>query len=236
MSAKREKTKRGFFRTLPEHLRSETVLRFFEFLRRAHRLFVPRRKKRLCDELLDALRRGKGETRSDTPPVYAENQLSLSAMPYGSSTMKKAGCEVLAAYNALLTLEGHAPAPDTLRRVFERDGMVQRGHFGTAPSALRDFFRRLDYRVESARDETELARIAESAEVLLAVVWNDRGELTAGVHSVCLTRTPSGWVAHNVRGDGHPTAAFPAVEELLRNAWGGRAKLICAYAVSRRES
>lgn len=196
--------------SLPRHAGSRSVLRFFELLRRLRRPFAPRTP-------LPSV--------ADTTGSYIEDQSLYPDLPFGRSTVARAGCEAIALRNALLALEGSAPPLETVIASLSRDGMVFAGRFGAAPGALRDYLRRRGYRIETVLDPEAL----RSADVPAAILtfWNDRSDVASGVHTICATRTGNGYIPHNL-------GLRPGPDASLERLLPPESRLICAYLIAPR--
>lgn len=166
------------------------------------------------------------------PGGYIEDQDAYAAQPYGRSTMQRAGCEAIAAYNALLALRGQAPTLTALTAWFRRSGMVLFGHWGTAPQAVRALLERLGLRCGWCTDSADFERFAAEHEVLILSYYNDIDDLFSGVHTVCITRDGQGYTAHNALRS-TPTRPYPTLAALIAALPGGRAGGIALVGVDR---
>ncbi len=202
---------RGF---IPRHVGNGAVLRFLELLRLCGR--------RAPDAAGSA---------APCPGTFLENQNAFGSAPFGRSTVRRAGCEVIAVYNALLALTGKAPPLEALVRRFARDGMLLGGRWGTAPGALRDYFRGAGFAAEQTHDVPAFDALAARHGAALLTVYNDGEDIAQGIHTVCLTRSPAGYVAHNA-GGGRPAPPRPSVAGVIAALPGGRAKGLALLGVS----
>jgi len=208
------------FAFIPQKVNNRTVLRVLELLRR--RRPVP-------EPASPALSAPYGE-----PCSFIEDQHSYAALPYGRSNMALAGCEVIAVYNALLALTGRQDAGlPALIAGFEQNGMVLHGHFGTSPGALAEFFARRHYKVRFSALAAEFDSIAAAADVSLLTFYNDARDIRAQIHTVCITRSPEGFLAHNFYCNGTLPPAAGSISALLSAAGHGQAKGISIIGISK---
>ena len=142
---------------------------------------------------------------------YIEHQLALSALRFGSTTAAKAGCEVIAVYNALRDRFGVSPASlPRLLSMAERNGIALRGLFGTSPDAIPEL---LGHFGVPAR--LSLA-MPEDASRLIVSFYNDRDNIFRGIHTVYFSRTDVGWIAHNAHPAGVPVGPLDSPQALFR--------------------
>ena len=119
----------NFFKALIPGLPNFLVvgaLRFFSIFS-----YIPKKKRIL--HFKENKDKDKGE--------YIEDQNLLKSLPFGSTDMAYAGCEVIAVYNLLKTL-GEYTGLNDLIEAFEKKGSVFNGYFGTSPYALYTFLKK----------------------------------------------------------------------------------------------
>ena len=125
----------------------------------------------------------------------------------GSISASFNSCEIIACYNAYSYLGREVPLPELIES-FEREGTCLGGAFGsTIKSMLRSITRQgFTYRLcklQGKRSERTINRIKaleETYSCFILMMWND-GSLRGGIHTVCITRTMSGWCLHNPFGE-----------------------------------
>ena len=128
--------------------------------------------------------------------IQGQARRPVAALPYGNYTMSYNGCEVIAAYNALLTLGEQASLGETAAW-FERRGLVLGGLWGTHVLAIPRFFAARGYapfllwETPRRRGEEYDAALA-GARAGVFSFWNSAKRLRQGVHTVCLRRVPGG--------------------------------------------
>ena len=118
-------------------------------------------------------------------PVNGQGLPPVKDMRYGVSNVARAGCGVIAVYNALLLLGN----PHCLHDVIawgDRKAAAVFGLLGTLPWKAGRLFQRLGYTVTAVTDKTQFDRCARRADVCLFTYWNQRGSVRRGMHTVCL--------------------------------------------------
>lgn len=139
------------------------------------------------------------------PDAYIENQSEWKKVRFGVGrhlSMSYAGCEIIATYNARKALgellsEKHMAE---LIEGYEARGAAIGGVFGVAPTAIAVYFRKNGFAVETAdgADGRAVAGIARNHRVMIATAYNDRNDITAQIHTVCITKNREGkFVLHN---------------------------------------
>lgn len=187
---------------IPQHIHNGVVLYFFNWLSR-HTGFVP--EQRITEHA--AVNRVK----LGSPPVnvqkgaFVENQSEWGGILFGEgkkANMSYSGCGIIAVYNALVALgePTSAKAMEELISGFERNGAAWRGRFGVAPTAIYDYFASRKFQVvkSDTKDAGHINEIGKAYDVAIATVYNDRYDITAQIHTVCMTKEADGaYVIHN---------------------------------------
>ena len=148
-------------------------------------------------------RKHNGELRLFIPGKYIENQSQWRIVRFGrKSTMAYSGCEILAVYNALLSLGECLSASELVELIgtFERNGAVWAGLLGTAPGAICKYFRKRGYKTEIRyrRDESTVNELGEEYDTLIVMFYNDAHDIFKMIHTVNISKDKEGkyWV-HN---------------------------------------
>ncbi len=153
--------------------------------------------------------------------IQGQSRGAVAALPYGKFTMDYNGCEVIATYNALLTLR--APLPlGAVAAWYERRGLFLGGRWGTHVLAIPRFFREHGFGevrmvfASTARDPGALDAAFAAAPAGVLSFWNSAGRLRSGVHTVALAHGPSGGLMiDNLYGlDRAPRTEFGSIREL----------------------
>lgn len=132
-----------------------------------------------------------------TPDTFIENQSQWNNLRFGSKyQMSYSGCEVIAAYNALLSL-GEKLSPSELVGLisfFEGRGAVWKGRFGVSPKAAYQYFKKLGYQVSfsNSKDIAVINKIGEQYDTMIVTVYNDKNDITKQVHTVNVSKDSLG--------------------------------------------
>lgn len=118
-------------------------------------------------------------------PINGQGLPPVKDMRYGISNIARAGCGVIAVYNALLLLGNPHRFQDVVAWG-DRGAAALFGLLGTRLWKTKKLFRRLGYTVTAVRDETLFDRCAQDADVCLFTYWNQKGSIRQGMHTVCL--------------------------------------------------
>ena len=172
-------------------------------------------------------------------PPYIENQKEWSSVKFGKTDMAFAGCEIMAVANALMALGNPMSAYEMagLITYFTAKGAVRGGRFGTSPLALRTCINENGYPVITERVCTQehLHELQEKAQVYIAVVYNDRDDIMAQIHTVCITRDGEGFTTHNRTGvpgaDGQSTERTESSLYEAVHSIRPKAKPICVFGI-----
>ena len=107
--------------------------------------------------------------------LNGQGRAPLAELPYGAWRMEKNGCEVIAAYNALLALERPTSFPKVAEEL-ERKGLLFNGFGGTNPAALEGFFRRksIDCRLLRRRDADSYSAALAEADCGILSYWTGK--------------------------------------------------------------
>lgn len=183
------------------------------------------------------------------PSAYIENQNEWDKIAYGAGShqnMRYSGCEIIATFNAwkMLTGAGTRESMAALIREYEKYGAALRGEFGVSPRAIETYFRKHGFPVAATdKDDREsLNRVAARSRVMIATVYNDAGDITKQVHTICITKDEGkGYVLHNAYRrdkDGTYVASVPyaTVADAISNISGREVKLIYLIGIAAAES
>ena len=141
---------------------------------------------------------------------FIESQELLSDMVFGNKSASYNSCEVIATYNAIHELKRRSkvkePAviTDTFCNMlaeFESNGPALGGGFGCSPKliikSLEERGRQFGMLAGKKIDETSVERSAVKYPVHIAVVYNDREDISKMIHTVCITHSDNGYIVHN---------------------------------------
>lgn len=182
----------------------------------------------------------------DEKDALIENQNEWGNIFFGVGrrlNISYAGCEIIATYNARKALGDHVSKDDmaNLIRDYEARGAALWGAFGVAPTMIAAYFRKNGFAVETAdgADEAAVERIAQNHGVMIATAYNDKNDITAQIHTVCITkRTDGGFVLHNAyrrdkSGQYSSSPPYTTVQEAVGHISQREAKLIYLIGVKR---
>lgn len=175
-----------------------------------------------------------------------ENQSEWGNILFGVGrrlSMRYAGCEIIATYNARKAL-GAASSRKMMAElieIYEARGAALWGAFGVAPAMIAEYFRKNGFAVETAdgADEAAVERIAQNHKVMIATAYNDKNDITAQIHTVCITRDHGGdFVLHNAyrkdeKGRFQESRPYVTIQEAVSHISRREAKLIYLIGIQR---
>lgn len=180
--------------------------------------------------------------------TYIENQRLWRKVYFGSDyTMSYGGCEIMAVYNALLSLGKELSAKELAELIshFERSGAVRGGLWGVAPQAVKPYLKRKGFRVKKtwSRKEKKINRMGEENDTLIVFSYNNKKDIFDGIHTVNISKDEEGkFHAHNdyrTGPDGQGRIVFVShgpyetLYEAVSNLSEGTAVPICVIGVKK---
>ncbi len=184
---------------IPQHISNRKVLNVLSFLRRIGKVSA----KKSIENHIHNLGILTSQTASlFVPGEYVENQAEWKNVRFGSKyTMSYSGCEILAVYNALISL-GEKPDGSTLADLisaFEKKGAVLKGMFGTSPKELENYFRDAGYQVTctESRKSADWEILSKNSDTVIATFYNDGRNIFRQVHTVNISKDEDGFYIHN---------------------------------------
>ena len=148
-------------------------------------------------KLLEQQAECKGWITFFRPGTFIENQQKWLKVCFGRDyTMSYGGCEIIAVYNALLSL-GKALSGSELAELisrFERRGAVYGGLMGVAPQSVKPYFKKLGYEVKKtwSRKEKVINRMGEESNTLIVTSYNNGKDVFEGIHTVNISKDEKG--------------------------------------------
>ncbi|MGN0403024.1 MAG: hypothetical protein ACI4HQ_12310 [Acetatifactor sp.] len=214
---------------IPRRIGNRTLLAAWELLRKRERLC---RKDFSGNLKKNEVAFPKHEATICGNKGYVEDQNSYGDMAYGKTTMKNAGCEIFAAYNAIHSVLGQ-PFMSLSEMIgeFEKDGMTLGGKFGTTPKAVRDFLQRKGFETELVTREERFEELGQKSQSLILTMYNDKSDIRAEIHTVNISKEPAGYVAHNVYCNGRVEGPYESIREMMEKINGGQSKAICLIGI-----
>ena len=172
------------------------------------------------------------------PSAYIENQNAWGEILYGwgfHHNMRYSGCEIIATFNALKAL-GKAASPDFMAELigeYEMHGAALWGEFGVSPPAICAYLKRQGFSVVTAKkdDDKSLDMASNRCQVFIATVYNNAKDITAQIHTVCITKEEGGYILHNAyrrNQNGAYAASIPyaTLKEAITRISGQEVKMI----------
>ncbi len=124
---------------------------------------------------------------------------NVAEFKFGNTTMDENGCEVIATYNALVTLG----AKEDLCKIaahYESDGQMLNGTWGTNPYAAERFFKQRGYEVSKVEGDDILNDKIPDADAYILSFWNS-DKVSESLHTVAVRKTEIGkYVIYNYKG------------------------------------
>jgi len=130
--------------------------------------------------------------------INDQNNGQVSNLKLGSRKMDYNGCEVIAAYNAMLTLGEKRDIRDIAYH-FENDGQMLGGEFGTNPYAIKRYFTENGYKVKTLEGEDITDKKIPRADSYVLSFWNDK-DIKDSLHTVAMKKTKNGYELFNYGG------------------------------------
>ena len=136
-----------------------------------------------------------------TPNKYIDNQNTNSDewehVKYGLSNMEKAGCEIMATFNAHLSLGEDMNEEDLANLIsyYETHGMTLGGFLGTSPYAILDYFTSRGYETDftTSLQQEEINRMGDECDTTIITLYNRETDLFGGhVHTVNVEKKEDG--------------------------------------------
>ena len=177
------------------------------------------------------------------PSTYIENQNEWGEILYGwgsHHTIKYSGCEIIATFNALKAL-GKADSPNFMAELiseYEKHGAALWGEFGISPPAICTYLKRHGFSVvtEKKADDKSLDMADSRCRVFIATVYNNAKDITAQIHTVCITKDKNRYILHNAyrknqKGAYVASVPYATLKEAISHISGQEAKMICLIGI-----
>ena len=170
---------------------------------------------------------------------FIECQNRLNCLYLGMSTMDKAGCEVIAVYNALTAFDIADRSLPKLIESFEKDGIMHSGKYGVSVNAMKDALKKAGLKVDLTSRKDKMKALFEKSKVMILTMYNDKKDLGQQVHSVMIEsvdgktdvkasdeeRTESAgkeYLVHNMYGDGRVMGPYHDWDDMLNRLRDGK--------------
>lgn len=159
---------------------------------------------------------------------FIEDQRQENRLKYGFFTFSHSGCATAAVFNALLSLGIPEPLPDIIS-YFEKRGASFYARFGTAPQAALRLLKKKGLKTKKTASSRRFKEVAESSDVILFTIMNDRRRLRSMLHTMCIERkTPSSFTVHNSHGKAE---TYESYEEMMASLGDGNGAASGVYMI-----
>lgn len=176
---------------------------------------------------------------------HIENQSQWKQVRFGRYTMDYSGCEIIATYNALLSLGEALPEQGIadLIGAYEKKGAVLWGGWGVAPRAIYRYLKEKGYdtAMTTSTAPQDINRMGEEHSTAIITVYNDARDITKQIHTMNVSKTHEGaFVLHNCYRrdrDGSYAMGMPQASlwEAIKSVHGGAAMPICVIGINQAE-
>ena len=143
---------------------------------------------------------------------------------------------MIAVYNALAALNGGPPTVTfpALLAIFEKKGILLDGYFGTSPDYIEAYLQtEYDTQMLSGRQihADALNRLSEEYTAYILTAYNNKCDITAEIHTMCITNDAGVYRFHN--GDQRRTCRTLA--EAVQGYHSGDGRAICVIGIRKRQ-
>ena len=167
-------------------------------------------------------------------PINGQGLGPLAALPYGAWNMGNNGCEVIAVYNALITLGRSTPLP-VIAAALEKNSLLFNGFGGTNLPAVAAYMRArgVEVTVLRRRDRARFDAALNAADCAILSFWTGRtlrrrsGEWNT-LHTVSLRRAGAGIEVSNCVNDSPAPFYAKSIADFLRRV---NAEPVCLFAL-----
>lgn len=224
----------SFFKSfIPQKISNETSLSFFDLLRKASQSDKNKfpgnfeRNLKNYENHKAKIQENKG---------YIEDQHTYKDMYYGNKTFDYCGCGIIAVFNALndLKVQNDISLP-LIIDYFEKDGIVLSGIFGTAPTAIEDFFVKKGFEIVSTTNEEEYDKIGENCESFILTYYENKNNIFEQVHIVNISKNNGKYSAHNIGFNNH-LKLYNSISEFINKENNGKSKGICLIGIKKNKN
>ncbi|MCR5651626.1 MAG: hypothetical protein K6F86_10635 [Lachnospiraceae bacterium] len=164
---------------------------------------------------------------------FIENQHAMKDLMFGKTDMAYAGCEIIAVYNALLSLGFPKDLPELIS-TFEKKGSVLGGRFGTSPYALYRYLSKVFDNVSFSFKRRDFEKLAQDSRVFIITYYNDAKDIMQQIHTVCVTKDKDeGMHPHNAYCRETGICSVERLEQAL--GVEGRGKILFMTGIKQNE-
>ena len=238
---KRNPIKQFLVSFIPRHVGNSVVLKVYHLLAL---IPVPQKiREKHHDHNTIWLKDAKWDFLS-VPSAYIENQNEWEEILYGwgpHHNMKYSGCEIIATFNALKAL-GKAGSPDFMAELigeYEKHGAALWGEFGVSPQGISAYLKRQGFLAVTVKknDDNSLNMADSRCRVFIATVYNDAKDITAQIHTVCITKEENGYILHNAyrrnqKGVYAASIPYATLKEAIAGISGREVKMLYLIGIN----
>ena len=154
-------------------------------------------------------------------------------MYFGNKTMDYNGCGVIAVFNAMndLKVKNEISLPSIIEH-FENDGIVLSGIFGTAPTAIEDFFVKKGFETMNTTKEEDYDKIGENFDSFIFTFYENKDNIFEQVHVVNISKNNGKFYAHNNGFNSH-LKLFDSITEFINKINNGKSKGIFLIGIKK---
>lgn len=240
-----EDIEKWFMNYVPQHVSDATVIYIMTLISRPidediirYHLFINKNSWIQC--IADA-----GKDDEAIQNGYIEHQDKLNKFFYGywrgeDLTADYNSCEVIAVYNALQSIGNHTfdskhDFPVLLAQ-FEAKGVALGGKFGTSPKIMNEYLAEEGYSTEMieglfANIPEIVYSIQENYSAYIITVYNDKGDLSEQIHTMCVTNENGRYYIHNA-GESSCENGYASLYEAINGYKQGNSEVISVIGVS----
>lgn len=205
--AKEDRFLKKFCRFVPKHISNRVLVDFMDLLRffSAHKHYKEHymeNKKNL-----------------EFSPGFLEDQNHYLGF-YGKEPVSYCSCEVIALYNALYDANHPIPLYDLLS-IFEKNGILFQGSFGTSIKSIDSYLRKNAPFLETSfitKNELILQAL-KTCDGMILMFYNNKSDLSDMIHTIyirsILEDNHRSYTAFNVSCDGKSCGPFDSFPKLL---------------------
>ena len=219
----------SFFKSfIPQKISNETAIKFFNVLRSSSK------NSKFPDNFLKNEKNFKNHLKViKKNNGYIEDQHCYKDMYYGNKTLDYNGCGIISVFNSLNDLTGgNEICLPLIIEYFENDGIVLSGMFGTAPTAIKDFFINQGFITISSTKEEEFDKIGENNDSFILTFYNDKFNIFNEVHITNITKKNGKYCLHNNGVNCH-LKLYNSISELIHKINNGNSKGIFLIGIKK---
>lgn len=222
----------SFFKSfIPQFISNETAINFFDKLRQSSS------GKKFPDNLSKNLKNFENHKKTiEKNNGFIEDQHSFTDMNYGNKVFQYCGCEVVAAFNAMNDLTGNKDISLPLMiEYFENDGIILSGIFGTAPTAIKDYFTFQGFETASTTMEEDYDKFGQIYDTFIFTFYVDKYNIFKQVHAVNICKKDGKLTVHN-NGNKSYLKQYNSISDFINKENNGNYKGIYLIGIKRKIS